>query len=93
MMQRQKTSKLRKKLPTQIKDLGDTQAVVDLSKFLSDQVKAGNRYNMKVLNKEGQLDQRFIEVELPYWQEIWSPRGINIRYDRRQRSFFLTVIK
>ena len=92
-MQHQKTKKLRKKLPTQIKDLSDTQAVVDLSKFLSDQLKAGNRYNVKVLNKEGQLDQRFVKVELPYWQEIWSPRGINIRYDRRQRSFFLTVIR
>jgi len=92
-MQHQKTKKFRKALPTQIKDLGDTQAVVDLSKFLSDQVKAGNKYNVKVLNKEGQLDQRFLDVELPYWQEIWSPRGIKIRYDRRQRSFFLTVIR
>lgn len=92
-MQHQKIKRLRKKLPIQIKDLGDTQAVVDLSKFLSDQVKAGNRYNVKVLNKEGQLDQRFLDVELPYWQEIWSPKGIKIRYDRRQRSFFLTVIR
>lgn len=92
-MRHQKIKKLKKKLPTQIKDLGDTQAVVDLSKFLSDQVKAGNRYNVKVLNKEGQLDQRFVKVELPYWQEIWSPKGIKIRYDRRQRSFFLTVIR
>jgi hypothetical protein len=92
-MQHQKTKRLRKKLPIQIKDLGDTQAVVDLSAFLSAQVKAGNKYNVKVLNKEGQLDQHFVDVELPYWQEIWAPRGIKIRYDRRQRSFFLTVIR
>lgn len=92
-MQHQKIKRLRKKLPTQIKDLNDTDAVVDLSRILSDQVKAGNKYNTKVLNKEGQLNQRFIDVEMKYWQEIWGPRGIKIRWDRRQRSFFLTVIR
>jgi len=92
-MQHQKIKRLRKKLPTQIKDLNDTDAVVDLSRILSDQVKSGNRYNTKVLNKEGQLNQRFIDVEMKYWQEIWEPRGIKIRWDRRQRSFFLTVVR
>jgi len=92
-MQHQKIKRLRKKLPTQIQDLNDTHAVVDLSRILSDQLKSGNRYNTKVLKKEGQLNQRFTDVQMTYWQEIWEPRGIKIRWDRRQRSFFLTVVR
>ena len=45
------------------------------------------------MGKEGQLDERWLKDELPYWQGIWTNHGINIRYDRRQRSFFLTAIK
>jgi len=45
------------------------------------------------MNKEDQLNALWIMNELPYWQQIWSERGIKIRWDRRQRSFFLTAVK
>ena len=68
-------------------------SVVSLSKFLTDYWKHKEKNTWKILNKEDQLDGRWIKQELPYWQKLWKERGIKIRWDRRQRSFFLTVIK
>jgi hypothetical protein len=68
-------------------------SVVSLSKFLTDYWKTKAKNTWKILNKEDQLDTRWIKQELPYWQELWLERGIKIRWDRRQRSFFLTAVK
>ena len=87
--------KLTKKSKPTVVDLSNDGpfSVVSLSKFLTDYLKIKSKNTWKVLNKEDQLDARWIKQELPYWQEIWRERGIKIRWDRRQRSFFLTAIK
>jgi hypothetical protein len=68
-------------------------SIIPLSALLSKYHKNKSRHTVKVLNKDGQLDARWIKQELPMWQAIWSEKGIKIRWDRRQRSFFLTAIK
>jgi len=87
--------KLTKKSKPTIVDLSNDGpfSVVSLSKFLTDYWKHKEKNTLKILNKEDQLDGRWIKQELPYWQKLWKERGIKIRWDRRQRSFFLTVIK
>ena len=94
-MQHQKTKRLSKKSKLEIIDLPSDgpMTVVPLSAVLSKYLKDRSRHTVKVLNKEGQLDERWLKDELPYWQGIWTNHGINIRYDRRQRSFFLTAIR
>ena len=87
--------KLTKKSKPTIVDLSNDGpfSVVSLSKFLTDYWKHKEKNTWKILNKEDQLDGRWIKQELPYWQKLWKERGIKIRWDRRQRSFFLTAIK
>jgi len=94
-MQHQKTKKLRKKSKIEIIDLPSDgpMTVVPFSSVLSNYLKNKSTHIVKVLNKEGQLDERWLIDELPYWQGIWTKHGIDIRYDRRQQSFFLTAIK
>jgi len=87
--------KLTKKSKPTVVDLSNDGpfSVVSLSKFLTNYWRTEAKNTWKVLNKEEQLDARWIKQELPYWQELWGERGIKIRWDRRQRSFFLTAIK
>ena len=87
--------KLTKKSKPTIVDLSNDGpfSVVSLSKFLTDYWKHKEKNTWKILNKEDQLDGRWIKQELPYWQKLWKERGIKIRWDRRQRSFFLNRIK
>jgi len=90
-----KSKKLTKKSKSVIVDLSNDGpfSVVSLSNYLSTYLKTKAKVKWKVLNKEGQLDDRWITQELPYWQEIWLKRSINIKYDRKQRAFFVTYIK
>jgi len=94
-MRHNKIKKLKKNHKPHIVDLANDGAfsVVSLSDHLTNFWKDKKKKIWKVLNKEGQLDERFISQELPYWQDIWVKRGIKIRWDRRQRSFFLSAIK
>jgi len=94
-MRHNKIKKLKKNQKPHIVDLSNDGAftVVSLSDHLTKFWKDKKKKIWKVLNKEGQLDQRFITQELPHWQDIWIKRGIKIRWDRRQRSFFLSAIK
>ena len=87
--------KLTKKSKPTVVDLSNDGpfSVVSLSKFLTNYRRTKAKNTWKVLNKEEQLDARWIKQELPYWQELWGERGIKIRWDRRQRSFFLNCIK
>ena len=89
-MRHNKIKKLKKNPKPHIVDLANDGAfsVVSLSDHLTKFWKDKKKKIWKVLNKEGQLDQRFIKQELPHWQDIWIKRGIKIRWDRRQRSFF-----
>ena len=94
-MQNQKTKKLSKKSKPYVVDLSNDGpfTVVSLSGHLTKFWKNKRKNIWKVLNKEGQLDKRWITQEMPHWQEIWRKRGIKIRWDRRQRSFFLSAMK
>ena len=94
-MQHQKTKKLKKKSKTQIVDLPNDGplTIIPLSAVLSDYLKNKSKHRVKVLNKEGQLDSRWITDEMPYWQAIWLEKGISLKWDRRQRSFFLSAVK
>ena len=87
--------KLTKKSKPTVVDLSNDGpfSVVSLSKYLTDYWKKKAKNKWKILNKEDQLDARWIKMEMPYWQELWKERGIKIRWDRRQRSFFLTAVK
>ena len=87
--------KLTKKSKPTVVDLSNDGpfSVVSLSKFLTDYRNTKAKKTWKVLNKQDQLDARWIKQELPYWQELWREHGIRIRWDRRQRSFFLSAIK
>ena len=87
--------KLTKKSKPTVVDLSNDGpfSVVSLSKFLTDYWKSKAKNTWKVMNKEDQLNALWIKNELPYWQQIWGERGIKIRWDRRQRSFFLNCIK
>ena len=94
-MYKKTNKKLTKKSKPTVVDLSNDGpfSVVSLSKFLTDYWKIKAKNTWKILNKEGQLDARWIKQELPYWQDLWKARGIKIRWDRRQRSFFLTTVK
>jgi len=94
-MHHNKVKKLKKNPKPHIVDLSNDGpfSVVSLSDHLTKFWKDKKKHTWKVLNKEGQLDQRWITQEMPYWQNIWIKRGVKIRWDRRQRSFFLSAIK
>ena len=87
--------KLTKKSKPTVVDLSNDGpfSVASLSKYLTDYWKKKAKNKWKILNKEDQLDARWIKMEMPYWQELWKERGVKIRWDRRQRSFFLSAIK
>jgi hypothetical protein len=94
-MHHQKTKKLKKNLKPKIVDLPNSGPMtgVDFVAHLDFILRDKRKRSIKVLNKDWQMSQDWIRNELPEWQKIWHPRGINIRWDRRQRSFFLSVIK
>jgi len=72
-----------------IVDLDHLTADLTLSKFLSDLVKSKIKRPVLLLNKEGQFNDFWIRDLLPEWQAIWHPRGVEISYNRKNRSFFL----
>ena len=90
-----KIKKLTKKLPNKIVDLSDAGPMtnVEFVTHLDFLWRDKSKRPIKVLNKHWQMSEIWIRNELPHWQKIWSPRGIDIKWDRRQRSFFLSVIK
>ena len=94
-MHHHKVKKLKKILKPKIVDLSDSGPMtnVDFVKQLDVIWRDRSKRPIKVLNKQYQMSQEWIRNELPHWQTIWHPRGINIRWDRRQRSFFLRVVK
>ncbi len=93
-MHHSKVKKLKKNLQPKIVDLSDNGPMtgVDFVKHLDFIWHDKSKRPIKVLNKEYQMSQKWIRYELPQWQKIWHPRGIKIRWDRRQRSFFLSVV-
>lgn len=48
---------------------------------------------IKVMNKEYQLCEEWIKLCLPEWKSIWKARGIEIKWNLRQKCFFLSWIK
>ena len=94
-MHHNKVKKLKKIPQHKIVDLPDNGPMtgVDFVAHLDFLLRDKKKKPIKVLNKEGQMSASWIKDELPYWQQIWTKRGIKIRWDRRQRSFFLSTIK
>jgi len=94
-MQHQKTKKLKRKSKIEIVDLPNDGplTIIPLSAVLSNYVKNKSKHQVKVLNKEGQLDTRWLKDEFPHWQMVWLEKGVNLKWDRRQRSFFLSAFK
>jgi|TARA_R110001592_G_scaffold142671_5_gene364857 hypothetical protein len=94
-MHHQKFKKLKKTSQPKIVDLSDNGPMtsVDFVTHLDFIWRDKSKRSIKVLNKHWQMSEEWIRKELPYYKEIWDPRGINIRWDRRQRSFFLSVMK
>ena len=94
-MHHNKVKKLKKTPQPKIVDLSDNGPMtgVDFVAHLDFIWRDKSKRPIKVLNKQYQMSQEWIRNELPHWQKIWHPLGINIRWDRRQRSFFLRVVK
>lgn len=90
---RQKKIQLSKKTNYLVVDLDDLTADLTLSKYLTVFVRGKHKRPVKVLNKEDQFNEFWIRDLLPRWQEIWSQRGVNIKYDRKQKSFFITALR
>lgn len=91
---RQKKKQLSKKnLNYLVVDLDNLTADLTLSKCLTDFVRGKHKRPVKVLNKEGQFNEFWIKDLLPRWQEIWYPRCVNIKYNRKQKSFFITALR
>ena len=87
--------KLTKKSKPTVVDLSNDGplTIIPLSAVLSNYVKKKSKHQVKVLNKEGQLDARWLKDEFPHWQMVWLEKGLNLKWDRRQRSFFLSAFK
>ncbi len=93
-MHHNKIKKLKKNPKPKIVDLPDNGPMtgVDFVAQLDFLLRDKKKQPIKVLNKDGQMCDAWIKNELPHWQDIWSKKGIKIRWDRRQRSFFLSSI-
>ena len=95
MQQNHNPHTLKKTSQPKIVDLPDNGPMtgVDFVAHLDFLLRDKKKQPIKVLNKEYQMCESWIKDELPHWQTIWSEKGIKIRWDRRQRSFFLSAIK
>jgi len=89
---RQKKIQLPKKTNYLVVDLDDLTADLTLSKYLSDFVKSKNKRPVILLNKQDQFNEFWLRDLLPRWQEIWHPRGVEIIYDHKKKSFLLSKL-
>ena len=89
-------SQIKKKLTKNLKyktvDLSsDYNAGVELAKWC-DYVK-DNKRAVRVKTEKDWMTAEFLKWSLPEWQGIWIKKKVEIKWNARQRSFFLTYIR
>ena len=91
-MYNQIKKKLTKNLKYKTVDLSsDYNAGVELAKWC-DHVKDHKR-PIRVKTEKGWMTEDFLKYNLPEWQNIWIKKKVEIKWNNRQRSFFLTYLK
>jgi len=66
-------------------------AGVELAKWC-DYVK-DNKRAVRVKTEKDWMTAEFLKWSLPEWQGIWIKKKVEIKWNARQRSFFLTYIR